>query len=934
VGESLRLWAADLSPPERAAAAAIRVLTIHLGSTNLVRLHRDWAHVMDTRAKRGYRASWAVLQRQWWRDQPAPRVLAEVWMDHTRDAEPPRLPLPSIRSLGEPESEFAYELFEILTHLPGATSATALDTTGDPWRKPHWPLRIGVPGAGGAEELRSQLGHWDYLDIEETDDARPDSDLLVLDGPLEDELRRIEAQTTRPTTRFVVVAAGRSSKPEQIAPLARKLRQATGAYGVAVVKRDKVELARLVGSVANEIGHDRPLDTAVAKGARDAGAEVELMVGQADFLDTSSASQRVSELGKKLVSVGATRDVPVPDLETHVGWERVAQRHGQRAKPPDATPAPRSVELGTILASHAAEADWTHETNAAAGSARIARSVTDSLDEAARAAAPRYLQCQVSDAHEPHVEIPKTGEQYTLSIWIGPREEQSLTLPSAFPKISDAPVEHEIEVVVSDPRLFRAPRRKTIRLAPVGATERCEFAFRCGVRVKRVETRIIVLHRGRVLQTGVLRAVVARDDLAGEAFTFAPDAMPRTRLQKLDARSTFGAAIVANHGETGEKRKLAIVDGRVATIKLGESTLRALVDRFNAALGESAQDDADYKKLTSSGNVALIRDIAQHGAILHEDLASGALGPTLASKTRLQVVAARRDSFLPLELAYSYTAPEDSAELCDGSDEALRDGRCPKRCSLGGEVGGTDDRICPLGFWCMTKVIERYQYSPVDQAEPGDFALFGNEAVGERPELALPTQALVAASKNATAHDRKAIDKIMQVAGPTFTKAKDWDDWVKKVEAIKPSLLILLPHHLDENGASILELGENSQLKATNVKACHTVGKPRGDAVSPIVLLLGCETAQSVIALESFPAVFVKRGAAIVLATIATVLGRDASAAAVRLVETLVASKGDRAFGDLLIETRRQLVREGRVMALALAGFGDADWRIGDGGSP
>jgi hypothetical protein len=55
----------------------------------------------------------------------------------------------------------------------------------------------------------------------------------------------------------------------------------------------------------------------------------------------------------------------------------------------------------------------------------------------------------------------------------------------------------------------------------------------------------------------------------------------------------------------------------------------------------------------------------------------------------------------------------------------------------------------------------------------------------------------------------------------------------------------------------------------------------------------------------------------------------DAAPTAEELITLLAENTdGNRAFGDLLLAIRRKLLLKGRIMGLALVGFGDADWRL------
>jgi hypothetical protein len=210
----------------------------------------------------------------------------------------------------------------------------------------------------------------------------------------------------------------------------------------------------------------------------------------------------------------------------------------------------------------------------------------------------------------------------------------------------------------------------------------------------------------------------------------------------------------------------------------------------------------------------------------------------------------------------------------------------------------------------------------------GDYVLKA-EPIGTRPAIPLPARCLVAASDRADATDPAAVANLLQnmPAGVTWKKVGTWEEWAAEVVNQRPGLLVLLPHHVQSGSNSLLEIGAASQLKATLVRRKHVVGEPDPSPLtSPIVFLLGCETSDSKIALEAFPAVLQDRGAGLVVATIATVLGRDAAPTASALIEALLLRGRGKSFGDVMLDARRALLASGRPMVLGLAGFGDADW--------
>ena len=209
----------------------------------------------------------------------------------------------------------------------------------------------------------------------------------------------------------------------------------------------------------------------------------------------------------------------------------------------------------------------------------------------------------------------------------------------------------------------------------------------------------------------------------------------------------------------------------------------------------------------------------------------------------------------------------------------------------------------------------------------GDFRL-QPEPVRERSPLPLSSGSLLAASGRASEVKATAVDDLFEALrkrGPA-TRASTWKEWSAGVGAASPSLLVLLPHHDQGPDEEVLEIGDSDRLESELVRADHVRRQP--DGPFPILLLLGCETNLARIAFDNFVTRFRDKGAAVVVSTIATVLGRHASPAAARLVELLdeEAREEDSTFGEVMLRLRQKLVAEQTPMALGLTAYGDADW--------
>jgi hypothetical protein len=97
----------------------------------------------------------------------------------------------------------------------------------------------------------------------------------------------------------------------------------------------------------------------------------------------------------------------------------------------------------------------------------------------------------------------------------------------------------------------------------------------------------------------------------------------------------------------------------------------------------------------------------------------------------------------------------------------------------------------------------------------------------------------------------------------------------------------------------------------------------------PIVLLLGCRTANASLSYLNFVGEFRSQGAALVVGTTATVLGRNVAPIAQCFIRELAMAARrqdhDAEVGELLRTVRRRMIAEQNAAAFALIAFGDAD---------
>lgn len=899
-----REWGVGLDDAEFAKAVAARLLSFAIETRDRTgesaRLEAEVPSPGPRSSRAHVRGTWAGLRARW-----ASRPAADVgpsWASLGPQDEI-RIAVPALENIADDDAKFCIAVLDAcLQARPRvAISATSAVRAGREW---NWPLRVGIPRAFAAAEIAATSWH-QFLSISALDASSPDLDVLYIPASVSEALAYVSSGNVSARFIFVAGPVGAISSTRLPGAIAA-LKSLCGARAAALLQpgaeRSSLHILMRLG---DEIAHDLPLDVALLRAAGTLEATSVIVSADDGFLAQSRASRRLVRLNEKL-----RRARPhLRDLAPHRlrGFERMA-----RAVPP--------LELRPELA------DWGREVEAATALATLAGEAATRLERAGLDAPARFLQTRVWPASGPQVvqALVRREQSYAAEVWIGNREPNALALERGFPRLRNPEDTHDLEVVFNEPRLLSAPQVATIRLPPIGKSSTCKFFFTIGPDVDQLDARIIILHRGRVLQTGALRASMRDNGL----LEFLEEASPRRRLQTLGSRTVFDAAIVANHDATGAPQRVAIAGDRVARIKLADDGLAALSAIFAGTLSQIVADPDAYAFLDSDASVALLRKLAQHGASLHEAVVRhNQVGPQLAKARRLQIVTTRVDAFIPLELAYQYEAPDDDAKLCPNADAGLRSGTCPSACS----DGGSATRVCPLGFWCTSKTIERYAHRSEFIDENADYTLYAAEAIGRRPTLPQVTSCLLGTSDRVEKGVSGALAPVLAsiAAAANHEHVISWNAWNAAIDAHRPQLLVLLPHHVQQEGVSQLEVGKDSRLKATLLKSRHVMGAPDPSPLyHPIVLLVGCETQDAPVSLERFPARFLDRGAALVVATVATVLGRHAAPTAARLVDLILTAPAGESVGDVMLRARRDLLREGYIMSLALAVLGDADWRF------
>lgn len=471
------------------------------------------------------------------------------------------------------------------------------------------------------------------------------------------------------------------------------------------------------------------------------------------------------------------------------------------------------------------------------------------------------------------------------------------------------------------------PAKRTAR------SEDSDLTFDVPADIDRLEADIVFTFMGKVFEAvrvsaPVLPAGTADHGLAAPSIDVQFGQREVIRLQErtpISATLTFGPGYMRMFDGSGGKifdlgNTTPLTNFLNEQLFLKETSLVRRRSQQGLQEGEALLDVDDPDVME------LFCNLARHGAALYQQLrGQGFSDPG----DRIQLINKDESQHVPLEFVYDRGFPKKGARFCSGWHEALAsDGsRCPSCDAAGGAAQASwSETICPLGFWAIRKVIERF-----DSTHMHDLSL----PAWRRRDLRPLDAALCASTDRVPAEARAALSEALtgHIASPTI--AADWDEWERVIAEKNPPLLILLAHHDLDAGLDYLEIGDKAldehRRWRFRPQLNESLINPAAIEPGPIVLLLGCMTATDVAetGYRSLADNFKHFHASLVLGTMAKVLGRHAGPLACELLAELSAvDTPDADFGSVLRRVRRRMLAHGFLMVLALVAMGDAEWHL------
>ncbi len=792
-----------------------------------------------------------------------------------------------------------------------------------------WPLRFGyLPGNEAREAVKTAGTSWPSDRLSEAvqlDRDRANCDVLLFVGSADALLRRLLDSPAPLKANLIFVIQAFDDEPDKIVRRLQALTAETRASGLAYLRppRTASELPLALNRFVENLSHNQPLDVALCEAFTRRYPRPPLV-----FLTKGLANHQIrrtlDKLSERLVVLADV--APSPIREAVLGKMNLPPLPaGERAL--------RSDRIASHLKKHRDLIRFDHEGSGATGMAELRDTVE--MTEARAEEVPkarRFLQERVLVRRDGRFVEQNdafwSGVPTLVRVMVGPPDSGWAKLEDAFPedKLPKDRDEWRLKVVLTEPNHLPKPLWGTLKLPRLGPSTECEFLFKPG-GFPVFEGRITVLHRGRVLQTGVLRGPVVDPDAripSGSRIEFTDKIAVRTK--NLEDRRQFDLALIQNHTEEGRPRLTAIAADHAWCFAL--DGCRQMAADINAALSSVANSVQDYEDgWQADANRELLIKLARLGFRLQVEIVRGQIqtpgnSPDIPAREYIQIVSTKGDKIMPFEFIYEDKPPLDDARVCLDWTSLSGDISCRAGC-----VKDRNEWICPLAFWGVGKVIERHDVTPELNREGKDFFLQSEPAVG-RATLTVSGTAVVGTSSKVEGED---INRILAACrtwlGAPAQKARNWADWQTLVGTHKPHFLLALPHADGDRNTANLEIG-NPALQTILIGEDHI--KPAGSEYFPLVALLGCDTVGTSLDYGSHVRWFQQMGAAVVIGTMATVYTRHAAKVAEALIRGLTEAPGpsDR-LGEVIRSLKREALRQGQLMPLCVVAYGDADWKLG-----
>ncbi|MEZ5082473.1 MAG: hypothetical protein R2750_03340 [Bacteroidales bacterium] len=793
-----------------------------------------------------------------------------------------------------------------------------------------WPLRLGYfPGNLAKQIVMDASTRWpaDTNSIPtEINRENDNCDILIFDGDftgLHESIEKLQV----PLKCNMIITRGNIDKMAPSNQLMMSITQKTRCNGVVFLNSQWMDFDfqdSLVKFVEN-FSHNFTMDVAIATSFR---KQYTPNGNPLVFLSNNLANLRLNDLVEKTIT--RLRELP-RETEIKISPDTLNKMN---IRGYDFVTFENTGALLETMIKHKSEITYETERTGEAISdinSSIGRSKGSKMEEYKKAnrfiQTKTFIQKKEGFKHEDRAFV--TGVPSRIRVRIGPPDKKWESLLKSFP-IEKLPLQKEawrLTVVLGEPTHIKKPKRKEILLPKFGPSTECDFEF-TPEKDKNFEGRITIVHRGRIIQTAVLKIpVVAESKLKPRSKKLKlTELIPvRTNIGDLEERRQFDLALVTNHTSNERPYLTAIADENAWLVNLDKCN--PITNNINIILSEVARSVQDYDNgLESDKGKNVLLKLVFQGCELYNAIVESELVPTgkksFAKKEYLQIVSTKDDSIIPFEFIYDLEVPDDDAILCDNWKIALENGSCKDSCKENNR-----EKICPLGFWGLSKVIERHDVTRKFAPGNPDHLLQAVEAIDSRSALSFSKNTLFATSERVKPSDAKSFIKTFgRIYGTPPAKVNSWKEWETLVSKNKPNFILALPHTEGDITNPTMEIG-NTSIKSIQIRHSHV--RPDESGAFPIVALLGCDTSGSAAEYAKYIQQFRIKGASVVISTIATVFGGHAAKLAEILIEQMYNQINDEErLGEIMRSVKRKALLNGLLMSLCVVAFGDADWKL------
>jgi len=866
-----------------------------------------------------------------------PELLADTWKSIATGL-PYGHPKPRLRLkvVGFPEKNSFRPWFRILYESAPKENSAHIDLTTS-YRKifMKWPLRLGYfPGNSAENPAVAAHSQWpasENTQLVQIGREYDNCDILVFDGNIRALERAHKGSPAKAKCNLIILRGQKEDHAPGFFQMVLGLTRLFNASGLIFVREDLSDygVSNYLINMIDILCHNYPLDIAAGASCSQPVDSYDPLILLSRDLATFNLDEVVDKMIFDLNEMSPATMIRLPsDALPRMRIPPEILDDVQAIS--DDIPEVKASELREVLNNSKRSIDYNAESHGATGLSKVAKSLEKA--ERMHKRRDRYILARTfiwrNNAFQYEKRAFVLDMPAQIIICIGPPDKRwtKSTLPVPIEKLPKQKDPWRLKVVISDPVHIREPLAGMIELPKHGKSTECAFSF---IPEKEIpfEGRITILHRGRVIQTAVLKIPVARGirNMPRKDQLILHEIIPvRSDIADMGFRRQFDLSIITNHTSDHRPVLTAISEKHAWLVNLEDC--KPITEEINALLSHVAHSVKDYEKgFESKKGEELLMGLALNGRGLYNAIVKSQLsdevGSDLARMAYLQVVSTRYDEVVPFEFIYDRPAPRKRAKLCPDWKEALKTGGCGS-CS----VGDPRDTICPLGFWGLSKVIERHDVTPqMAGNRTGHF--LQSEPTTDRMTLNLSGPCLFAASKEVTSKEADEVTGYLRnVFGVDPVKAGNWDEWEEQVEKNKPNLIIALPHTEGRGVKASLEIGDDT-LEYVRIE--ETYIRPDDQDEFPLVALLGCDTSGSAIEYGNYVRQFRLYGAGVVIGTIATVFGGHAATVAKMLIRELkLDDDKNRRLGEVMRSVKRHALLNGHVMALCLVAFGDADWKL------